>query len=203
MEQATTQQEFAFEIIHQQRYSRGELLLRTFLGQLYMVIPHLFLLFFMMIASAVLGFIAWWAVLFTGKYPRSFFDFQVNVLRWNTRLQARVLNLADGYPAFGMSAGDEKIILHIAYPENLSRVLLLVRLLFQFLYVIIPHGFMLFFRFIGSAFAIFIAWWAVLITGEYPKGIHAFVVGTLRWATRVNIYLSFLTDKYPPFSGKP
>jgi hypothetical protein len=52
-------------------------------------------------------------------------------------------------------------------------------------------------------FAVFIAWWAVLITGEYPKGIHNFIVGTLRWSTRVNIYLSFLTDKYPPFSGKP
>jgi hypothetical protein len=203
MEQATKQQDFAFEIVHQERYSRGELILRTFLGQLYMVIPHLFLLFFMMIASAVLGFIAWWAVLFTGKYPRSFFDFQVKVLKWNMRLQARVLNLADGYPAFGMNAEDERIILHIAYPENLSRVLLLVRLLFQFIYVIIPHAFLLFFRFIGSAFAIFIAWWAVLITGEYPKGLHEFVVGTLRWSTRVNIYLSFLTDKYPPFSGRP
>jgi hypothetical protein len=68
---------------------------------------------------------------------------------------------------------------------------------------LIPHGFLLFFRSIGVVFAVFIAWWAVLITGEYPKGIHNFIVGTLRWSTRVNIYLSFLTDKYPPFSGKP
>jgi hypothetical protein len=203
MEQSTPQQDFAFDIVHQEKYSRGELLLRTFFGNLYMVIPHVFLLFFMMIASGFLGFIAWWAVLFTGKYPRSFFGFQVGVLRWSMRLQARVLNLADGYPSFGMSAQDEKIILHVAYPDNLSRVLLLVRLFFQFIYVLIPHGLLLFFRSIGVVFAVFIAWWAVLITGEYPKGIHNFIVGTLRWSTRVNIYLSFLTDKYPPFSGKP
>src|SRR5687768_12459459 len=121
MEQSASNTEFAFEIVRQEKYSRGELLLRSFLGNIYMVIPHLFLLFFMSIASGILGFIAWWAVLFTAEYPRSFFDFQVRVLRWSTRLQARIFNLADGYPAFGMNADDEKVILHIAYPGNLSR----------------------------------------------------------------------------------
>jgi hypothetical protein len=203
MENATTEQTFVFEIHRQERYSRVELILRSFLGNIYMVLPHLFLLFFVSIASGFLGFLAWWAVLFTGKYPRSFFNFQVDVLKWSTRLQARIFNLSDGYPAFGMKAEDEKIILHIAYPDYLSRGLLLLRLFFQFFYVLIPHGFCLFFRLIACAIAVFIAWWAVLITGEYPKGIHEFVVGTLRWTTRLNIYLSFLTDKYPPFSGKP
>jgi hypothetical protein len=202
MEQTATNTEFAFEIVHQERYSRGELLLRSFLGNLYMVIPHLFLLFFINIGSIILGFISWWAVLFTGKYPRSFFNYQVSVLKWTTRLQARMFNLSDGYPSFGMSAEDKNVILHVAYPENLSRGLLLLRLFFQFIYVLIPHGFCLFFRLIASAFVMFIAWWAVLFTGQYPKGMHEFVVGTLRWSTRVSLYLSFLTDKYPPFSGK-
>ncbi len=202
MEQTGTPSDFAFNIVHQQRYSRGELLLRTFLGNIYMVIPHVFLLFFIMIASGLLGFLAWWAVLFTGQYPRSFFDFQVSVLKWSTRLQARILHLVDGYPAFGMSVADEKIILELAYPSSLSRGLLLLRLFFQFIYVLIPHGICLFFRAIATAFVVFVAWWAVLFTGEYPKGLHDFVVGTLRWSMRVNIYLSFLTDKYPPFSGR-
>jgi hypothetical protein len=202
MEQAVTPHALTFNIVHQERYSRLELLLRSFFGILYIAIPHLFLLFFMSIAALVLGFIAWWAVLFTGKYPRSLYDFQLGLLRWNTRLSARLLNLADGYPAFGNSAIDEQIVLDIPYPENLSRLILVVRLFFGGLYVLIPHGFCLFFRGIATYVVIFIAWWAVLFTGKYPKGMHDFVVGTLRWSTRVNVYMSFLTDTYPPFSGK-
>lgn len=202
MEETTTQTSFAFDIVHQDKYSRGQLLLRALFGQVFILIPHGFLLFFVGIGSAVLGFIAWWAVLFTGKYPRSFFDFQVAFLKWNTRVQARILNLSDGYPAFGLTAQDEKIILNITYPEKLNQGLLLLRLFFQGIYVIIPHGFCLFFRGIATLFVVFIAWWAVLFTGEYPKGLYNFVVGTLRWTTRVHLYLAFLTDKYPPFSGK-
>lgn len=202
MEETTTTPGFAFDIVHQDKYSRGQLILRTLFGQIFILIPHGFLLFFVGIGSLILGFIAWWAVLFTGKYPRSFFDFQVSVLKWQARVRARIMNLSDGYPAFGLGAQDEKIILNIPYPEKLSQGLLLLRLFFQFIYVIIPHGFCLFFRAIATAFVIFIAWWAVLFTGEYPKGMYDFVIGTLRWATRVNIYLAFLTDKYPPFSGK-
>lgn len=195
-------QDFTFDIPHQEKYSRGELLLRTLLGNIYIGIPHFFLLFFIGIAGAILGFISWWAVLFTAKYPRSFFDFQVNLLRWRVRVIARFMHLADGYPPFGLEAVDPKIVFNLTYPESLSRGLLILRLFFQFIYVIIPHGICLFFRFIATAFVIFFAWWIVLFTGKYPAGMHAFVVGSLRWANRVAIYLSFLTDKYPPFSGK-
>src|SRR5688572_30716259 len=112
MEQVATTNDMTFDIVHQERYSRAELVLRLFFGFLFMAIPHLFLLFFMSIASLVLGFIAWWAVLFTARYPRSFFDFQVALIRWSTRLSARLMNLADGYPAFGTGAVDEKIIVN-------------------------------------------------------------------------------------------
>lgn len=202
MEETTTSTDFAYDVVHQSNYSRLELLARTFFGQLYILLPHGFLLFFVGIGSFVLGFIAWWAVLFTGVYPRSFFDYQVNLIRWRMRVAARMTHLADGYPEFGMSKSDERVIVHIAYPEKLSQGLLLLRLFFQFIYVLIPHGFCLFFRFIGTAFVIFFAWWAVLFTGKYPAGMHAFVVGSFRWALRVQLYSSFMTDKYPPFSGK-
>lgn len=202
MEHTNTQPDFAFDIVHQNTYSRGQLLLRTFFGQLYILIPHGFLLLFVAIGSAFLSFIAWWAVLFTGVYPRSFFDYQVNMRRWAMRVQARMLHLADGYPPFGMHATDDSIVLHIAYPQKLNQGLLLIRLFFQFFYVFIPHGICLFGRAILTPFILFIAWWAVLFTGQYPKGLHEFMVGTLRWSTRVNMYTSFLTDKYPPFSGK-
>lgn len=202
MEQSNTSSDFAFDIVHQSNYSRIELIVRTFFGQLYIALPHGFLLFFVGIASLVLGFISWFAVLFTGRYPRSFFDFQVSLMRWSTRVYARMVNLSDGYPAFGLSATDDKIVLHVAYPEKLSQGLLLLRLFFQAIYVYIPHGFCLLFRFIATGFVIFIAWWAVLFTGKYPAGMHAFVVGSFRWAMRVQLYVSFMTDKYPPFSGK-
>lgn len=202
MEQSTTTSDFSLEIPHQPAYSRGQLLLRSFFGFLYIAIPHGFLLFFIGIAAAVLRFISWWAVLFTAAYPKSFFDFQVSLLRWGLRVQARLLHLADGYPAFGMNVTDDKTSLNIAYPKSLSRGILILRLLFGFIYVIIPHGFLLLFRLIATYVVVFIAWWAVLFTGKYPKGMHEFVTGTLRWAMRVGIYMGFMTDKYPPFSSK-
>ncbi|MGB9772873.1 MAG: DUF4389 domain-containing protein [Bacteroidota bacterium] len=88
------------------------------------------------------------------------------------------------------------------YPEKLSRGILILRTLFGWLYVGIPHGVCL----LGYGIAVFvvviIAWFAVLFTGKYPKGLFDFVVGYIRWCTRVDGYLLFLTDKYPPFSNK-
>ncbi len=192
-----------YNVTHQETYSRAELLLRTFLGWLYIFIPHYFLLFFIMIASLVLWFLAWWVVLFTGRYPKDFFDFQVNMLRWSARVEARILHLVDGYPAFGLKAIDESVMLSIPYPERLSRKHLLLRTFFGWLYCLIPHGFVLFFRAIATAVIIFFAWWVVLFTGQYPVNLHEFVVGTSRWNYRVSVYMMFMSDTYPPFSGKP
>lgn len=202
MEQTNNNPDFSFEIVHQETYSRGQLLLRSLFGFIYIMIPHGLALGVMGIAGAVLGFIAWWAVLFTGKYPKSFFDFQLGLLKWSTRLNARMINLADGYPAFGNSGTDANTSVHVAYPESLSRGTLLLRAFFGMIYVYVPHGLCLMFRGIATYFVVFIAWWAVLITGKYPKGMFDFVVGTLRWATRIRIYMGFMTDKYPPFTGK-
>jgi hypothetical protein len=202
MEQVNPSQDFIFYIVHQDSYSRGQLLLRTFFGFFYIMIPHAFLLWFMTIASLFLGFIAWWAVLFTAKYPKSFFDFQLGLLKWSTRVSARMLNLVDGYPSFGLSGIDDRTNVHVAYPETLSRGTLLLRAFFGFIYVYIPHGICLLSRFIGLYFVVLIAWWAILIVGKYPKVIHNYVVGTFRWIMRLNIYMKFMTDKYPPFSGK-
>ncbi len=87
-------------------------------------------------------------------------------------------------------------------PEKISRGLTLLRLILGILYVGIPHGFCLFFRLIASSVLSFLAWWAVLFSGHYPERWHAFNVGTFRWIFRVGLYLSNMTDAYPPFSGK-
>src|SRR5687767_12346812 len=106
---------------HQESYSRGDLILRTLFGFIYIGIPHLVVMMFVGIYTAILGFIAWWVVLFTGKYPRNWFDVQVNMAKWSLRLNARFLNLSDGYPAIGLSGADDKTSLDVPYPETLSR----------------------------------------------------------------------------------
>lgn len=192
-----------YDIKHQEKYSRGELLLRTFFGYIYIGIPHFFLLIFVNIWSSILNFIAFWAILFTGRYPKSFYEFQIKAARWGLRVSARLMNLADGYPSFGLNAKDDYITFELEYPENLSRGKQILKVLFGWLYCVLPHIFVWYFRFLWTGILMFLAWWAVLFTGRYPESWHRTNVGTLRWMTRVNLYMAFLTDRYPPFSGKP
>jgi hypothetical protein len=188
-------------IQHQEKYSRGELLLRTFFGLFYIAIPHAFILLFVGIWGAILQFVAFWVILFTGRYPETMFEFQLGLLKWNVRLTARLYNLSDGYPAFGIKSTDDLTDLSIPYPEKVSRGLTLVRLLFGIFYVALPHGFILMFRAMFVGLLQFIAWWVVLFTAEYPKTMHDWVVGQVRWQLRVNVYLMYMTDTYPPFTG--
>jgi hypothetical protein len=189
-----------YSVIYQERYSRGELLLRTLLGAFYLVAPHTIILFFLGLWSGLLGFIAWWSILFTGRYPESFFEYQVKYMYWQERLSARVLNISDGYPAFSLSTNDPSVTLEIPYPNSLSRGILLLRTFFGFLYVLIPHGICLLFLGMARSFLVFLAFWVVLFTGNYPKSIFDFVVGVSRWSLRVNLYMANMTDTYPPFS---
>ena len=190
-------------IKHQEKYSRGDLILRTLFGWLYIALPHMFLLAFVGIWGSILTFISFWAILFTGRYPQSFFEFQVGLMAWSVRVQARLMNLSDGYPAFGISASDDEYTsFTMPYNDNLSRGLAIVKLLFGYFYCILPHAFILFFRTIATQILVFLAFWVVLFTGEYPESWHRFNVGTIRWNLRVNLYMGFMTDTYPPFSGK-
>lgn len=188
-------------IKHQERYSRGELLLRTFFGWIYIMIPHFFVLFFMSLWGAILQFIAFWVILFTGRYPQSMFEYQAGLQKWNIRLYARMYNVSDGYPAFGIDSSDEYTDLVVPYPEKVSRGLTLVRALFGFFFVLIPHGFILMFRAWFVGILVFFAWWIVLFTAKYPDFIFDWTVGQIRWQTRVNLYLSYMDDNYPPFTG--
>ena len=189
-------------IAHQEKYSRGELLLRLFFGWLYIGIPHGFLLFFVGIWAAILSFITFWIVLFTARFPESIFAFQVGMQNWTLRVSATLGNLVDGYPEFFPKGASDRVKLDVPRPERISRGLVIVRLLFGWLYVGIPHGVCLIFRLIGYAVLVFLAWWAVLFTGRYPARWHAYNVGTWRWSQRVTLYLGYFTDEYPRFSGK-
>ena len=187
---------------HQESYSRLELLARSFFGFIYIALPHVVVLLFVNLWGAILSFLKFWTVLFTGRIPDYIYRFEIGFLNWTIRLNASLSNLVDGYPAIGVKPRGENAYIEFANPETVSRVDLLVRALFGFLYVSIPHQFVLFFRtFWGSILSV-LAWWVVLFTGRYPESWHEFQVGTLRWASRVFLYLGLYENDYPPFSGK-
>lgn len=189
-------------ISHQEHYSRSELLLRSIFGLIYIVLPHTFILFFLGIWGSILSVIAFWVILFTGRYPESMFEYQVQLLRWQFRLNARIYNLSDDYPAFGLTATDEHTSLEVTCPERTSRGLTLLRLFFGIFYVVLPHFFILFFRNLWGVILSFLAFWVVLFTGKFPVNWHTFLVENLRWQYRVSLYMNNMTDEYPPFHGR-
>lgn len=191
-------------VTYQENYSRGDLLLRSFFGGLYIALPHLFMLFFALFWSGIISFISFWVILFTGNYPRSFWEFNLGLQKWNLRLNAVLNNLVDGYPDFWVNKNNDDTIsnIELEYPETTSRGTTLLRALFGVFYVYIPHVFVLLFRSIAGSVLMFLAWWVVLFTGKYPQSWHEFNVGTLRWSTRISLYMNYLTDEYPPFSGQ-
>jgi hypothetical protein len=139
-------------------------------------------------------------ILFRQKYPRWWFDWNLELLRFQNRVGIYALALMDDrYPST-----DEHQSVHLDYPypdaqRDLNRWLPLVKWLLA-----IPHYIVLFFLYIGAFFAIIGAWFAILFTGRYPRGIFNYVEGVIRWHMRVTGYMLVLvTDRYPPFRLDP
>ncbi len=98
---------------------------------------------------------------------------------------------------------ENMVSLEIDYPEELSRGTLLLKVLLGWAYVGIPHGIILWLYGIAVSVVTFIAFWVVLFTGRYPRGLFNFQVEFMRWSLRVNAYMALLRDEYPPFHGRP
>ena len=192
-----------FDVRMQEEYSRGKLLLRTFFGVLYIGVPHFFLLSIFGIAGSVLSFLGFSVTLFTGKYPESWFTFQVQLFRWSLRAQASLWNLRDEYPSFGLDGEMPGVTFDVPYPERWNQGMVALIGFLGWLYVAVPHLVCLFVRSIAQSFVSFIAFWIILFTGKWPERMFEFSVGTLRWSTRLNAHLSLLDMTYPPFSGRP
>jgi hypothetical protein len=135
-------------------------------------------------------------IVFRQKYPRWWFDFALGLTKFSTRVTAYLLLMSDTYP----STDEEQFVhLELDYPDaqrDLNRWMPLVKWL-----LVIPHIIVLAFLTVGAMFAAIGAWFAVLFTGHYPRGIFDFIEGVLRWWLRVDAYaFLLLTDAYPPFS---
>ena len=94
------------------------------------------------------------------------------------------------------------VILHVEYPEELSRGWVVMKALLGWAYVGIPHGIILWLYGIAASIVTFIAFWVILFTKKYPRGMFDFVLNYMRWSMNVYVYLSFMRDEYPPFSGE-
>ncbi|MGP3683400.1 DUF4389 domain-containing protein [Streptomyces sp. IBSNAI002] len=180
-----------------------------------LAIPHYVVLVFLQIGFFLVTVVAFFSILVTGRYPRSLFRFNVGVIRWNTRVSyysSTVLG-TDSYPPFTLKdVPDYPIQVDVAYPERLSRGLVLVKWLLvipQFLVILllVTSGWGIF-RYLDdyspfssgligllSLFAVVI----LAVTGTYPRDLFDFLMGLLRWSLRVCVYAFLMTDKYPPF----
>ncbi len=164
-----------------------------------LAIPHLVILGALSYVVQAITFIAWFAILFTGRYPRGLFDFVVNVYRWQANLYAYVLLFRDEYPPFSWERGLYPVTFEVEYPERLSRLLIFLK----WWLLAIPHYILLFLLSIVAFLAWVITWFAILITARFPKGLFDFLAGVIRWGYRVNGYaFLLLRDEYPPFSLK-
>ncbi|GAG53186.1 unnamed protein product, partial [marine sediment metagenome] len=163
--------------------------------KLLLAIPHFIILWALGIAAFVMGFIAFFAILFTGRYPRGLFDFVVGVNRWSANVDAYTALLRDEYPPFSWEPGQYAVTYEVDYPEKLNRWLPLVK----WWLLAIPHYIVLFALGIAAFVVYIIAWFAILFTKRYPRGLFDFIVGYRRWDYRVNAYTGLLRDEYPPF----
>jgi hypothetical protein len=168
-----------------------------------LAIPHFIVLFFLWIAFALLWIVALFAILFTGRYPRGIFDFNVGVMRWTWRVSFYTYSAlgTDRYPPFSFEGGDYPADLAIDYPVSLSRGKVLIKwwllALPQYLIVAVFAGAGYGIGLIGIV--VFIGAVALLFTGAFPRSLFDLAMGANRWCYRVLAYVALMTDTYPPF----
>ena len=174
-----------------------------------LTIPHWIVLFFLWIAVFFVTIVALFAILFTGRYPRGIFDFNVGVLRWTWRVAFYSYSAlgTDRYPPFSLETRDYPANLEVAYPEGLSRGLVLVK----WWLLAIPHYCVMGFfhggmgpRYGGlNGLLVLFAGVVLLFTGRYPRDMFELIMGMNRWSYRVLAYASLMRDEYPPFRLGP
>jgi hypothetical protein len=135
-------------------------------------------------------------ILFRRKYPKWWFDWNLNITKFSMRVGTYAALLTDEFPS---TEREQSVHITLPYP-NVKKDLLPGMPLVKW-FLVIPHCFILAFLGIAAAFCVFISWFAILFTGRFPRSFFDFVVGVIRWGLRVGAYAFLLvTDVYPPFS---
>jgi hypothetical protein len=167
----------------------------TALFRLVLIIPIVIILAIISSYAEALSLAVGLLILFREKYPKWWFDWNVGITKFTYRIVAYGLLMRDEYPS---TDDDQAVKVDIPYPDvkkDLNRWMPLVKWILA-----IPHIIVLIFIFIAVVFCSVFAWFAILLTGRYPKVIFDFIEGFLRWSLRVNAYMLLLTtDEYPPF----
>ena len=181
----------AYPMVYHVDYPTGSRNRLTTLLRPILAIPILVILLFSAWQMFIPTFLV---ILFRNRYPRTWFNSNLDLLRFVSRVNAYTLLLRDEYP----SVDDEQAVhLNVAYPEDgcLNRFMPLAKW-----FLAIPHYVALLFLWIAVFILTAIAWFAIIIVGRYPRGMFHFVEGVDRWTYRVTAYLFMMvTDRYPPF----
>jgi hypothetical protein len=177
-----------------------------------LVIPHVVLLAFLWVAVSILTIVAGFSILFTGRYPRSIFDFNVGVMRWSWRVSYYAISGfgTDRYPPFSLASDPTyPADFDVEYPEHLSRGLVLVKwwllaLPHYLIVAVFAGGWGVGFHFpVGGgglvALLALVAMVYVAVKGEYPPNLFDFIMAMNRWCFRVLAYAALMRDEYPPF----
>lgn len=173
------------------------------LVQWLLAIPQLLVAYALSMLRGVLTLIAFFTVLFTRRIPRPLFDAIAMTFRYEWRAASYALFLREGYPPFDFQStaaddgADPHTLVTFTYPEQMSRWQPLVKWLLA-----IPHYIVLFALSIAAILVVIGGFFAVLITGEYPRRLRDFLVSVYRYNVRVQAYAGLLTDQYPPFTLK-
>jgi hypothetical protein len=170
--------------------------------RLLLLIPHLVVLAFLALLTAILMYFSWIPVLFMGRQAGLVYALVGGYFRWSTRVTSYLYLLNSGYPPFSLSGEDDhRVRVEIDEDQSINRfwgipiVGLLIRMI-----ILIPHFIALWLVGIAAILLIVFAWLPVLILGRQAQLVYSVVGGWLRWSLRVSTYLLLLHDRYPPFS---
>jgi hypothetical protein len=161
-----------------------------------LLVPHYIALFFLAIGAAVVAFIAFFAVLFTGTYPRGMWNFMAGFYRWTLRVTAYMMLMTDRYPPFTLEeTGEDDVRLSAEYPERVERWRPFVAWLLVIPYLIVASLILM-----VAQICSFLAFFTIIFTKRIPDGIFDVMRVGLNWQMRANFYAYWMSTEYPPFS---
>jgi hypothetical protein len=180
-----------FEAQYVEKRSRLTTFFRAILA-----IPHFILLYVWGLVAGLAVIVAWFAILFTGRYPQGLYDFVAGAQRYSTAVYGYIALLTDEYPPFGSDTDSYPVHLRIPPPKaEYNRLKVLFRIILAIPVIIIVYAMQIVWE-IGA----FIAWFAIVLLGKQPKGLQDMIALGLSYQQRATLYMALLTEDWPPFT---